>query len=378
VLLGVGDYLKGKANQITGISIVDREVVFRLTMPFAFFDHRLATSFMSVVPAGSPEDGPPPLGTGAYQIANWDNVKNRATLVLSTSSWRTVSSKSPTGVHLRVFEHEGLAVAALKSGDINWVESTSTIRPALSKETIPRLRLLDFPHTELRLVALNWKAPPFSEPFGPELARALNLSLDRDEIVAALGGGEPVAGPIPVGFLKDTGLSYSSNAAAAVLANVPAKARKLQMLVEPADEARFISEILVRHWNRLGIEVTAVPGQADFFDKIIGGKYQLALAYYGPFVLTPEQYVWLYREAAIPVPNVMHYSNRTFESSFTKFVGLAPGEAQNLAGTELIQALTNIPPVVWVVRPPRFCTTTTGLKVSRSGGLPDFSQVNEF
>jgi ABC-type oligopeptide transport system substrate-binding subunit len=145
--------------------------------------------------------------------------------------------------------------------------------------------------------------------------------------------------------------------------------------VEPVDEARFIANVLVKQWRAIGLDVTAEPGRADFFDRVVAGNYDLALAYYGPFIPSPEQYLWMYREAAIPVPNVMQFKSAAFEQAFSRYVTLPTPRAREEPLRMALSVLLNNPPSIWILQPPRFVATTTMFDMQRSAGLPNYQTL---
>lgn len=372
---GVGRFLKGGADQIAGIKAEGDQVIFSLIHPFAFLPDRLATSFMSIVPFGTPEEGSVPPGTGPYRLVNWDTVNETVTLALRPDPWGEVSASAPGRLTIRTIKSETLAVTELRAGNLNWLETNSTAFAALSRARTPQLKVSSFDHNEMRLIALNMTTAPFNGPHGGALGRALNLAINRDAIVKRLGGGVASAGPVPVAQLRSVGLDFDPDEARRLVAGVPEDLRKLEMIIEPADEARFLAEILVEHWRKVGLDVAALPGRSDFFDRVVGGKYQLAISYYGPFVASAEQYLWMYREEAVPVPNVMRYRSKEFEARFKSYVTGAGTENRDDLVRGAVRVLLENPPTIWIVKPPRFVATTTGLVATRSGGLPNFATL---
>lgn len=372
VIVGVDDFLTGKTRGISGIRVTRNQVIFQLSKPFAFFPDRLATSYMSIVPRGSPDEGQLPAGTGAFEVDKWDGVRQTAALRLSQTYWANVAADVPKRVIVRAIDNEALAASELKTGGVDWLEFNSSAFGAVQKGLDAAARIAPYQHTELRLIAINVNAAPFDAPDGPRLRVALNLGIHRKALIDMLDGGTPFAGPVPLAEFSDMQLSYDPDRARALVSGIPVHARKLTMLVEPVDEARFIANVLVKQWRAIGLDVTAEPGRADFFDRAVSGKYQLALAYYGPFIPSPEQYLWMYRELAIPVPNVMRFKSPAFERAFNSYVTLRDREARETALRAALSVLLDNPPTIWILQPPRFVATTTAFHMQRSAGLPNY------
>jgi ABC-type transport system substrate-binding protein len=145
------------------------------------------------------------------------------------------------------------------------------------------------------------------------------------------------------------------------------------MLVEPVDEARIIAELLVRQWQQVGLDVTPIYGRADFFPVVVDGNYQMALAYYAPYVPSPEQYLWMYRAAAAPVPNVMRFNDQIFEGAIEEYATVVGEAAQHAALRRALVRLLDRAPTVWILKPPRLQASTRPLTLPRSTGLPIYA-----
>ena len=68
ILPGVAEVAGGSAKAIAGLRVEGDEVVFALSKPFNFLLDRLATSFLSIVPSGTPDSGSPPARHGGQQF----------------------------------------------------------------------------------------------------------------------------------------------------------------------------------------------------------------------------------------------------------------------------------------------------------------------
>ncbi|GHD58499.1 hypothetical protein GCM10017083_41550 [Thalassobaculum fulvum] len=375
VVEGVSDFLEGRANSIRGIRIDGDTVEFQLSRSFSFLPDRLAASYLSIVPEGTPDEGDTPAGTGAYALTAWDRTAQRITLRRFEGHWQKLSPDAPSEIVVRSVPSEALGAAELKSGGIDYAEFNATAYPAMNGQAGTLYRIREYDHTELRLIALNQQKPPFSTPHGATLGRALNLGIDRDILVRTLDGGTPFAGPVPTRPTERFQLPFDRAVARSLVDTVPKELRRIDLLVEPVDEARIIAELLVPQWSEIGLTVTAIYGRADFFPVVINGDYQMALAYYGPYIPSPEQYLWMYRADAAPVPNVMRFSNDTFEAAFTRYTAALSDTAAESALDQALAALLQQSPTVWVMKPPRYYASRRAVEIPRSAGLPVYARM---
>ena len=298
------------------------EVVFALSKPFNFLLDRLATSFLSIVPSGTPDSGSPPPGTGAYALASFDQAGQKVILRRYTESWVVASPDAPKAIEIRGIPSEALGAAELRSGGIDMAEFHSSALNIMQAQSQGSYRITEYDHSELRLIALNQTRAPFNGPQGPSVGQALNLGIDRAALIKRLGGGQPFGGPVPAPGFASKQFGFDRSKAQSLVAQLAPDARKLELLVEPVDEARIIAELLVAQWQEIGLRVTPVYGRADFFPKAAGGEFQMALAYYGPYVPSAEQYLWMYRKGAIPIPNVMRFDDTAYRILGSNLIGL--------------------------------------------------------
>ncbi len=376
LVVGAKDLIEGKASTISGLEAADGHIKFRLTRPFAYLPERLATSFFSVVSAEpSADDKLPPLGSGPFYLDQWDRISQRVVLKRNPNYWGEVSRDCPAELAFRVIESEAAAVEEIRTGGVDWLETTSAILPLLKhKRDSDRLTVQSVPTTTVRLIALNTEQAPFKTH--PKLGVALNMATDRAALVESIGAGDAIGGPLPREVLPDSLCWYTNQQQGAqdILQSLPADAKRLEMLVQPGHEPRIMAELLREQWAAVGIDVELRQGLADFFPRVIQGNYQMAIGYYGPFVSSTDQYLWLYRASAQPAPNVMRFTNQQFEDKLD--AALATDEAEGRIHLDAaLQVLQEEPPVVWLLRSPRIQVSRLRAAVPRSSGIPLFAQI---
>ena len=114
---------------------------------------------------------------------------------------------------------------------------------------------------------------------------------------------------------------------------------------------------------------------SNFFDRVVKGDYQAALGYFGPFVDTPEQYLWPYQINAKPVPNVMSYESPSFQEAYQQYVS-EPDFSKRLIHLQLaLDILLRDAPMIWLVKAPHIVAAKRAFSVPRTSGMPLFFKL---
>jgi ABC-type transport system substrate-binding protein len=358
--------IERKTTTLDAIRCDGDDLVITLSRPFVDLPLRLAASFLSVVPVGTPDEPrDPPAGSGPYRIASWNPSSGRVALALSGG--RAANAEAPRRLEIIVSSSEGAAVAELRAGGVQWIEGTTALLPLVKGAASPLRLSIERTITE-RLVVLNVRAAPFRDQ--PDLGRALNLATDRAALIAAVGGGWPLTGPVP--DTSHPGLPHRADEARTLIERLPPSARRLTMLVQPGIESQVLAEALRAQWATVGVDVSLEPATADWLDRLVAGRYQLALAYYGPFVRSAEQYLWPYRSTARPAPNVMGYASSAVDEAFRDLTATPEETNRTTLLTKLLDLLMQAPPAVWLIESPQVVVKTIDLDVPRTGAIPVF------
>ena len=371
---GAQDFIEKKVATVVGITTSGNDIVFTLIRPFAFFPQRLAASFFAIVPADTEMEDGSPAGTGPYRITEWDRLNGKVTLQLNPQTWADISPQSPRQLIFQIFENESLAVEELRAGKIDWLEASSSARQLVTQGIDPQRYSITTPlHNDIRLIAFNQTLSRFKKH--PELAIALNFAVKRDHIVYVLGGGRAVGGPVPGGEYGHYGYWTDERLARRLIDTLPPAERHLELLVMPGTESRIIAELVAKDWRAAGLDVSLQQGMSDFFDRVVKGNYEAALGYFGPFINTPEQYLWPYQDKAQPVPNVMRYESVSFQKAYQKYVA-EPDESKQLAYLQgALDILLRDAPMVWLVKAPHIVAAKGSLSAPRTSGMPLFFKM---
>jgi peptide/nickel transport system substrate-binding protein len=156
-----------------------------------------------------------PTGTGPFQVR--DASLSQVTLVANPHYY----GKAPflSGITFQYFDTFDVALDALHRGDVQGLGSIPASR-VLDLANDPKLNLLQVPeYARLSLVVLNTQNPLFADDL---VRRALDLAIDRAEVIriAADGEGVPAEGPV-------SPASWAFSAQTGSYARDPAQAAKL-------------------------------------------------------------------------------------------------------------------------------------------------------
>ncbi len=172
-------------------------VTVRTRVPYPLLLYKLPWGH--VLPAGSLARSPVPLvGAGPYRLASWERTRG-FTLVRNERYW---GPRPAIGrVRFEIVPDAEDRIARLLSGRVDVVDELPLERvDALRTE--PAIRVFAAPSLRVLFLTLRVTEPPFSDP---RVREAIDLALDRQEIVARAYDGKTVTAsqivpPSVVGF----------------------------------------------------------------------------------------------------------------------------------------------------------------------------------
>jgi peptide/nickel transport system substrate-binding protein len=277
-----------------GIVTNDRAgtVTIRLRAPDTEFLYKLALTFASIVPRGTPvRGGRAPLGTGPYRVATY-TPRRRLRLVRNRFFHVWSKAAQPAGVPDAIVadlsDTPGEAFTAVERGQSDFVPE---IPPARLEEAHTRFaaQLRVTPTPAIQYLILNTKRPPFNDV---RARRAVAFAIDRGRGLLGAFDGHDVPAPtcqvIPPNFPSYHAFCpFAVRPAGGDLWPAPKLARAHELvaasgttgmqvdMVTPAGKLPLgvSGDILEATLRRLGYHVTVerAPTTGSYFDALFSG-----------------------------------------------------------------------------------------------------------
>ena len=363
LLKGASNFLKGKTKHVAGLEVRGDTIFFHLNKPFRFLLYRLATTFyVPVWKPGSTSINPwTDRGSGPFKLLKREPQTNSFVLVRD-KNWNGKKFSNVDTLYIHFYSNLSLLLNDVKNGiiDIAYPEYSSINLLNKSNYMKKNYEIRFYPSVTIYLLFLNLNNP---------LIKSLNLrqkiekSLDRREIVNYLGGGFPLCDPVPYKFQLDNSCNKSK------LVKKFQVDKEIKLINGGSDIERKISNIVVNQLEQHGFKIKYTANTPDFLQKVIHGKYQIALTYYGPFISVPEPYLWLYLSTNIPVPNISRIKNQRIDQLYMKYVE----SGKNKYYQEILKIIRKEIPVIPIVQSVEPVIKRQGVSVYVDGSvLPHF------
>jgi len=182
----------------TAVALDDHTVEFTLKGPFAPFLYN--SVFLSVVPREVVEAQgnlqQVAVGTGPFMLQ--EVVPDTYTLLVANPNYYRAGEPGVAALKYNVVPEASTRAAGLRTGAYHLIPD---VDPATAQTlgSVPGVVLLGVQELSYTLIGMNTTRPPFDEPL---VRRALNLALDREEIVEAVYFGNAVpGGPLSPGLV---------------------------------------------------------------------------------------------------------------------------------------------------------------------------------
>jgi oligopeptide transport system substrate-binding protein len=216
-IVGAGDMLAGKADEIKGIKVInDYTLQVTIDAPKSYFLYKLLYPTAFVVDKANVESGKDwwhtPNGTGPYKLNQWDE-KNL--LVLEKNRLYYGEQAKTDIVVFRLWS--GRPMNMYETGDIDVTDvSLSYIDKVTDKNGSFYQDLVQFPELNVQYIGFNCAKPPFGDV---NIRRAFSYAIDKDTIISLMlrdtaRGADGILPPGIPGYNSNlVGLKYDVNKA---------------------------------------------------------------------------------------------------------------------------------------------------------------------
>ncbi len=280
---GIDALRKGTATEVDGLKVVD-EHTFQITLshPTASFLNQLTLPGGFVVPKEAAElttFGENPVGTGPFKFVQWSRRK-QVTLEANTDYWG--GAPQIQYVVLKVTPNSVQQVEDFKSGKVD-----VTIVPAFNVQALqddPKLgpQLEQIPPLQVTYLILNLKDSALSNP---DVRRALNVAINRDELLKGVlkGQGLLAQGVIPPllsAYDKDLPFAYNPAEAKELLAKAGfADGLQLDVTLATDETDKRVMGVIQTQLAEVGVQLTINSTDKNSYDttrKVCKGKMFLS------------------------------------------------------------------------------------------------------
>ena len=252
--------LASRVSPITGIEVLNAQTIaLSLDEPFAAILSSL--SGVAIVPAEFENDKEAlqktPVGSGPFMFNEWQ--PNSHIGLVKFADYRVSGTPKLSEVKVNFVPESATRQVGLGSGDYHLLPGIDPAT-ALQLQGNPTVTVQQTQNVSYTLLGMNTSRPPLDQP---KVREAINLLLDRNEIIAgALFGAGVPAGPLSPALATwavDTSeyacYNRDVDAAKALLKEAGADSTKLSILVLPRQDAKDIAQVIQQQLAAGGVEV---------------------------------------------------------------------------------------------------------------------------
>ena len=185
-----GSPTASRFTQVASVEATDAQtVVFTLAGPFAPFLSNLTN--LTVIPRELVEAGnvqQEAVGTGPFMLEEW--VPDTYVLLRANPDYYREGEPGVEALRFNIVPEASTRAAGLRSGEYQLLPD---VDPATAETIrgVPGVTLLETQDLAYTLLGLNVSQPPFDDP---RVREAINLAINRDEVVQAVYFGNAVPG----------------------------------------------------------------------------------------------------------------------------------------------------------------------------------------
>lgn len=345
---GVPERLEGKAEEISGIQVVnDHALKITLNQPNAVFPTVITNPIFWVFDCAEGNGAPYP-GTGPFKVIQ--NPDNRSILLARVEDYYRDKAML-TAVKITVFPEARAALEAYVDGKLDYLDTVplNELSRLKQNETLGKF-LVERPLWESYALGFNLKREPFKDNY--LLRRALNYAIDRQALIDEVLGGSalPLKGVVPQGMpaFHETlrGYSYDPDKAQSLLqeAGYPGgQGLPSIVLTYNKDEGhRQVAEKVAQQLGKIGVSVKTEAVDWTYFRKQLNSfGFSFFRVEWRPDYPDPDSFLYsMYHSSQVGVCNFTSYCNPQVDKI------LEQSRAQKLDSKERIKSLNRAEEII--------------------------------
>jgi oligopeptide transport system substrate-binding protein len=317
-IVGVKDMIRGKANDVSGVKVVDDSTLqIQIDAPKPYFLAKLTYPSAFVVDKDQIQSDAQnwtkhPHGTGPFILKEWNIGKDVILTAnpryhLGTPALKEVDYNLAGGSSMTEYQNNEIDVTGVGINDIETVrDNTQPLHNEFHES----------PDLSLGYIAFNVQKPPFDDV---KVRQAFSQAIDKDQLISVILKNEAdkadgILPPGMPGFSQDTkGLPFDVNQAKQLLqdSKYAGKLPPIQFTLSgQGGSVDPLTEAIIQMWKtNLGVDVTVQQEEtATFFDDARQGKLQMYTEAWAADYPDPEDFLSL-NFLSDSVQNETKYSN---------------------------------------------------------------------
>ena len=182
-IVGVNDMLAGKANQISGVKVIDDYTLqVTLNSPESYFLYKLTFPSSFVVEKNNVNSGAnwwqKPVGTGPFKVQEW--IKNTDFILARNNLY--YGDKAKIAEVKMILNSTSSEMDLFETGQIDIASPSADYYDEIMDKSQPFFQDLTIsPSLSVDYIGFNCKQPPFDDP---NIRKAFSMAIDKDTIVS--------------------------------------------------------------------------------------------------------------------------------------------------------------------------------------------------
>jgi peptide/nickel transport system substrate-binding protein/oligopeptide transport system substrate-binding protein len=315
---GADEFLRGKADDITGITVIDDYTLqIRLTKPFSPFLHLLTMTAAYVVPREEVERWGPdfsshPAGTGPFVLKEW--LPNREIHLQRRDHYFGESAKVK-GIVYRIIPEDLTAVTEFELGNLDVLTIPASEYSRYQKDQQKKSLISSIMGINTYYIGMNCSRPPFQNS---ALRSAMNYAIDKQKILNTIyeKRGRLASGPVPDVLRKwvvSYEYRYDPEKARDIIQREGTKGITVNFYIMADQEIIDIAEVIQSYLKEAGIDVRIKQLEWSAFKEAInnGEADMFYLSWWADY-LDPENFLF----------PLFHSSNHGSAGNRTRYTNL--------------------------------------------------------